>query len=94
MIRLTLTPAETPGKFIARLDGEFVCQSHQPIVDGARELLKRGFDPSLAMTARHDGKAFDSFAAHSVGAWAEITYSEGERGIRPGRWRPNPVFGP
>ena len=90
MIRLIIFPAQTPGKFIARLeDGTKVCRSHQPIAEGARELLKRGFDPSLPITMRHHGKGFDSYLPHSLGVWAQITYSEGDKqGVRREKWRP------
>ena len=91
MITLILTPAKTPGKFIARLDGEIICQSDQPLVDGARVLVNRGFDPSLAMTVRHAGKAFDSFTAQRLSDLAKWTYSEGDRqGLHIQKWRAGP----
>jgi hypothetical protein len=97
MIRLILTPAKTPGKFIARMDDndprvpEEVCVSHQPMVDGARVLLKHGFDPETLATCRHEGKAFDSFVPRRLGDWAQDSYSEGDkRGLRLEKWRPRP----
>jgi hypothetical protein len=63
--KLVLEPepvADLPNKaarLIARLErtGEVVVQSHQPLVDGARELMARGSDPAtlLTMPARRKG---------------------------------------
>ena len=92
MIRLLITDAARPGNFIARLEtGEFVVQSHAPLADGARELLKRGFDPLALITMRAEGNAYDSFVPHPIGEWAKWTYSESDRkGLRMERWRPRP----
>ncbi len=91
MNRLILTPAKTPGKFIARLDGEVICQSDQPMVDGARELIQRGLDPATPATMRHEGAAHDSFEPLALSAWAKWTYSETERdGLRRVPYRPRP----
>ncbi len=97
MIRLILTPAKTPGKFIARLEDndprmpETVCISDQPMVDGARELLKQGFDPSALATLRHEGKSFDSFVPRTLEAWSQDSYSEADRqGLRLRKWQPGP----
>jgi hypothetical protein len=51
------------ARFAARLEstGDFVIRSHQPLVDGARELLARGYDPEVLLTMRHEGKAYGSF---------------------------------
>ena len=52
--RLIATPDfERPGRFSARLAStgeEIVSSSRQPLVDGARELLARGFDPAMPLT--------------------------------------------
>ena len=92
MIRLILTPAPKPGYFIARLEtGEFVCQSDKPLADGARELIKRGFDPLSLITMRPEGNAHDSFVPHPIGEWAKWTYSESShKGLRRERYRPRP----
>ncbi len=90
MMRLILTPAQTPGRFTARLeDGTSVCVSHQPLVDGARVLLKQGFEPQILLTLRHEGQAYDSFVPRSIEAWAQDSYSESDRGgLRREKWRP------
>lgn len=37
------------GRHLAQIDGENICRSHQPFVDSARVLLKRGFDPNIVL---------------------------------------------
>jgi hypothetical protein len=101
-LRLILTPDPTvrgdpatssgrPVRFIATLDGDFVVLSDQPLADGARELLARGFDPATPLTMRHAGKAYDSFEPLPIGQWAKVTYSESTKGdLRLRRWMPRP----
>ena len=53
--RMLVAP-ETAGRFTARLEstGELIVEStRQPLVDGARELLARGFDLATPLTMRH-----------------------------------------
>ena len=65
MERLIVTPLDSkPGRFSGRLEstGEVIVDSsQQPLVDGARELLARGFDLATPLTMRHDGSSHDSF---------------------------------
>jgi hypothetical protein len=78
-------------RFLATLEntGEFVVRSHQPLVDGARELLARGFDPATLLTMRHEGKAYDSFRPAPIGELAKWTYSESEaHPLRRRAWVP------
>src|SRR5262249_8569183 len=56
-----------------------VSGSRQPLVDGARELLARGYDPATPLTMRVDGKAYDSFRPAPISEWAKWTYSESEK---------------
>jgi hypothetical protein len=103
MLRLVVVPdstvrADPPGsagrpvRFTATLDGDFVVLSDQPLVDSARELLARGFDPVTLLTLRHQGKAYDSFEPLPIVEWADMTYSEGEKGdLRRRRWMPRPA---
>ena len=90
----TLDP-KRPGAFAARLEStseEIVCSSRQPLVDGARELLARGFDPATPLTMRMEGKAYDSFQPLPIGRWARWSYTEGEKTpLRSVPWRPNPA---
>ena len=94
-IRLVVSPELDPekaGRFAARLEstGEvIVASTRQPLVDGARELLARGFDPATPLTMRHDGKSCDSLQPLQISKWAKWTYEERERdGIRCARWMP------
>ena len=48
-------------------------------MDGARELLARGFDPATPLTMRMEGKTYDSFQPLPIGKWAGWTYAERER---------------
>jgi hypothetical protein len=93
-IRLIVTP-EAAGRFTARLEspgGILVSGTRQPLVDGARELLARGFDPTATLTMRHEGKAYDSFQPAPIGHWAGWTYEERDRdGLRCVRWIPRAI---
>jgi hypothetical protein len=98
--RLIVTPeadAEKGGRFTGRLEstGETIAtNTKQPLVDGARELLARGFDPATLLTMRHEGKTYDSFASLPIGQWAGWTYTEGETTpLRCVRWMPRPAVG-
>lgn len=85
-----LRPAKA-ARLVARLEstGEVVVRSHQPLVDGARELIARGFDPATPLTMRHVGKSYDSFAPKPLSHWAKWTYSEGEQQrLQRREWRP------
>lgn len=80
-----------PGSFTARLDSSaaILARSHQPLVDGARALLERGFDPVTPLTMRHAGKGHDSFKPAPIGELAKMTYTEGERTpLHRQRWKP------
>ena len=98
--RLIVTPeadAEKGGRFTGRLEstGETIAtNTKQPLVDGARELLARGFDPATPLTMRMEGKTYDSFQPLPIGQWAGWTYTEGETTpLRCVRWMPRPAVG-
>src|SRR5215471_1809030 len=91
--RLIVRPDADPqkaGKFTACLEstGEtIVSGSRQPLVDGARELLGRGYDSATPLMMQHQGSTCDSFKAASIGEWAKWTYTEGETSpLRKARW--------
>jgi hypothetical protein len=93
--RLIVIPeadAETGGRFTGRLEStgeDIVANTRQPLVDGARELLARGFDPGTPLTMRLEGKAYDSFRPLPLGEWAKWTYTEPDkRGLKSQRWMP------
>ena len=93
-IRLVIA-ADAAGRFTARLESTgdlIVAGTRQPLVDGARELLARGFDPAVLLTMRHEGKAYDSFQPLPIGRWAGWTYKEGEKdALRRTAWMPLPA---
>lgn len=96
MERLIVIPLEgKPGRFSGRLestDEVIACNTKQPLADGARELLARGFDPGILLTMRHEGNAHDSFQPLPIGRWAGWTYEEGEtKPLRRVRWMPFPT---
>lgn len=93
--RLLVTPEADPqktGRFTARLErtGEIIVRgTRQPLVDGARELIARGFNAATLLTMRLEGKAEDAFQPAPIAQWAKWTYEEGDRdGLRRVRWRP------
>jgi hypothetical protein len=91
VLRLVVTPEARPGRFTARLEsGEvIVADTRQPLVDGARELIARGFAAGLLLTLRHVGKGYDSLRPQPIGAWAALTYTEGETTpLRRQAWKP------
>ena len=82
LLRLILTP-DRPGNFAAHLGDDLICISRQPFLDGARELLRRGYDPALLLTTRHVGKAYDNFVPAPLGERAKWTVTEGSQaGLR------------
>jgi hypothetical protein len=95
-IRLVVTSeAASAGRFTARLEstGELLVSStRQPLVDGARVLLARGFDPATPLTMRMESKSYDSFQPMPIGQWAGCTYEESEtKPLRRVRWMPFPT---
>jgi hypothetical protein len=83
-------------RFAAMVEGssEFVCLSRQPLVDGARELLARGYDPTTLLTMRHADRPYDSFEPQPISEWAKWTYSEGRKAkLARVRWMPRPDIG-
>jgi hypothetical protein len=90
--RLIVEPvASAPGRFKASLESTgsvIVESSRQPLVDGARELLKAGFCPTDPLTMRHLGAGYDSFLPAPIGELAKWSYEEGRRGLAKTRWMP------
>jgi hypothetical protein len=87
VVRLVVTP-EAVARFAARLEstGELlVAGTRQPLVDGARELLARGFEPTAPLTMRHEGSAHDSFQPMPIGQWAKAAYNDARLGAALGR---------
>jgi hypothetical protein len=93
LLRLILTPHTTRhGQFVASLDGEVVCVSDQPLFDGARELLQRGYHPAARLTTRHLGKPYDNFVPARLDRLAKWTVSESDRdGLQYRKYTPRPT---
>jgi hypothetical protein len=92
---LLVTPeadSQKAGRFTARLESsgeDIVANTRQPLVDGARELLARGFDPATPLTMRMEGKTYDRFRPLPIGEWAKWSYAEGEKTpLQRQRWKP------
>jgi hypothetical protein len=68
---------DKPGRFEARLaDGKLLCAStRQPLLDGARELLKHGVDPKVQVVMRHYNSTVDALKS-TVGAAAKLTVDD------------------
>jgi hypothetical protein len=76
-------------RFDACLDGELITTSRQPLLDGARALLARGFDPDAMLTIRLASSAADSFRPKPIREWARWTITERDRGgLQRTTWRP------
>ena len=96
MERLIVIPLDSkPCRFSGHLestDEVIVDSTRQPLADGARELLARGFDPAIPLTMRHEAGGHDSFQPLPIGRWAGWTYEEGERTtLRQAPWMPFPA---
>ena len=57
-LRLTLRSHTKPsgdhtGKYDAYIGSDFICRSREPLFDGARVLLARGYNPDTMLTTRH-----------------------------------------
>jgi hypothetical protein len=75
-------------RFDACLGGELITTSRQPLLDGARALLARGFNPDAMLTIQLASSAADSFRPKPIREWARWTITERDRdGLRRERWR-------
>ena len=76
IITLTTKPYIEPrhgchiDKSEAHLDGELICVSRQPRLDGARELLRRGYSADGLMTTRAHNRDYDSWVPAPIGELA------------------------
>ena len=74
--------------FVAHIEGEVVCVSKQPRLDGARALLKRGYPAETLLTTRAHDRGYDSFVVAPIGELAKWTITERDRtGLRRELWR-------
>src|SRR5262249_10528047 len=74
---IAVTPQGAPGNYAARLEGsdEILCVSRTPFLTAARELLKRGYDPSTAIVMRRAGSSTECLRS-SIGAAAKLAVRE------------------
>lgn len=76
-------------------DGTQLCQAtRQPIFDGARALIARGYDPETKVTLRYVRSETDSFLPVSLKKAARFAATEDENGTRFRKHRPAMENGP
>ncbi|WP_426615361.1 hypothetical protein [Bradyrhizobium sp. McL0616] len=67
---------ERHGRFVTTLDGVVILpSSHQPLLDAARVLLKRGYRPEQRLVMRHRGSTVAAMSGQ-IGELAKWTLSE------------------
>lgn len=71
-------------RFDAFMDGKHLCQSHQPFLDGCRELLARGYSANAVAQMQHEKTGTISLRA-KIGAAAAVTVVERDKG-KPARF--------
>jgi hypothetical protein len=83
--KATLVQAQ---RYLGFIGEDLVVDSHQPFLDGARELLQRGYDPETILVMRHAGSKTDSLRG-KIGEAAKWTVTEPDRGkIQFRKWAP------
>jgi hypothetical protein len=55
------------------------CDSRQPLLDGARRRLERGFDPEALLTMRMHDRPYDTLDPKPIREWAKLTIAERDR---------------
>jgi hypothetical protein len=90
-IIIVVSSTESAGHFQAKLqhtDEVLVRKSRQPLLDAARVLVKKGYDPNTLLVMRHLGSEAIALQALLEKA-AKLTVEEGPHGPRfVGRTRP------
>ena len=76
VLELVMRPTSRRGRYDVTLDDARVYTGRQPLYDGARELLKRGYDPAALLTVRHAGKAQRCFVPRPINEHARWTVEE------------------
>jgi hypothetical protein len=66
------------GPYRVFLGQTLLCTTRQPLYDGARELLRRGYEADTVLNMRHEGSAHPSFVPTTVGHAAKLTVVENE----------------
>ncbi len=93
-ITIIVTPViDRPGYFIATLSGAELCQSTEPLLAAARELVQRGAPADTVLAMRHAGADYDALRS-TIGAAAALTVEDGRDGTpRFRRWKAPPRVG-
>jgi hypothetical protein len=88
-ITINVSPVSTPvGYFDAHVDGAHLCRSRQPLLDGARHLLRAGHPADAVVVMKRAGSPIVALSS-TIGKAAGLTVSEeANRSLRFKRWRP------
>jgi hypothetical protein len=78
-IVLDIKPSGKPGRFLGYVGDELIVTSRQPLLDGARTLLARGYDPATPYNMRHANSETLSFVTTTIGHVAGLSVSESRR---------------
>ena len=68
------------SKFTVFVDGELIGLVNSPAYDGARLLLKLGYDPDRLMTTQSLYSKYHSWEPKPIREWANITVTESKNG--------------
>jgi hypothetical protein len=93
-LSLTPHPKRSPNGAMRFDAGELVCTSHQPLFDGARLLLARGYPAETLLTTRHVGNGYDNVIPAPLGELAELTCDEANLRFRRWATPSQPVWPP
>jgi hypothetical protein len=88
-IIVIVAPLDRRGRFSVRFDGRsLVSASRLPFCDGARELVRLGYQPELVLLMRHEGSSAVALRS-TIGEAAKLTVEDSDRGP-PGfrAWKP------
>jgi hypothetical protein len=82
-VEITLVVSEvSPGRFVAHVDRDLVCESRTPLLSGARVLLERGVPPETGLVMRH-AESLAVAMRTTVGVAAALTVEEPPSGGGP-----------
>jgi hypothetical protein len=77
-IIILVSPAGSPGSYVAELYGEVLCRSRTPFLAAARRLIERGFSPAATLVMRWAGSSTDALRG-KLGIAAGLTVIENDR---------------
>jgi hypothetical protein len=80
MIVMVIDPAPKAGLFSGYIGGELIVRSRQPLLDGARALLARGYNASTPYDMRHANSDTLSFVTTTIERAAGLDVREDSRG--------------